>query len=109
MVFMALVTALAPAAQASTAPFSIPSCVVMMQAAQKHSCCGSSCECTIQAESEDLSAVVPTAFSRFEISLNSLALPSSGEQMKSVHFDLPSEESSPPEEPLYQLYSDYRL
>lgn len=106
---LVLATALSPVAQASMVTLAPPACAPMMQTGQDKGCCGSSCDCSIETRSEDLAAVLPAPVSRIELSFDSLVLNTPIEQIKPASSDLPTEEPSPPKDPLYQLYSDYRL
>jgi len=109
MVFTGIMLAVAPAAQAAVA-LAPAVCAPMMKMSAPMDCCKTSCDCTVKSQSPELSVDLPTAAPRFE----SLSNPIPSEfsvlnAFSSAADELPAEESPPSKDPLYQIYSDYRL
>ena len=106
---LALFVAMAPIAEASMVVFAAPGCAAMMGGAEKSSCCGSDCNCSIETRTTDLSSVIPVSLPRFELTADKHIELSSATQIEPVTFEKSASESPPSKEPLYQIYSDYRL
>ncbi len=107
---MALAIILAPAAEASTVVFASPPCAAMMAGAEKSSCCGSNCDCSIgETRTTDLSSVMPALLPRFELTSGGSVVSALESKIDPFVVEKTPSESPPEKEQLYQIYSDYRL
>jgi hypothetical protein len=111
VVLTVLSLVLAPAAQAQTASFAMPSCAAMaVQAGTDHSCCADKCDCRIESRSDELSGTLPASFVQPELKAARLEAQPLSTPVTGATSSASAEEDPPaPQAPLYQAYSDYRL